>query len=107
MTMNAIALFLALVLQGNPTCALQPTTETFQADGSVFQIDYYDCYWRGSGEASHQFVVWSLVCPGYVGPPVLLKERNLRKGWAMNQFGEFYPATVNIDMMEVYHPHCE
>jgi hypothetical protein len=24
----------------------------------------------------------------------------------MNRFGEFYPATTNIDMMDIYRPPC-
>jgi len=24
----------------------------------------------------------------------------------LNEFGEFYPATANIDLMPVYRPHC-
>jgi hypothetical protein len=103
--MNAIALFLALVLQGNPTCPAEPS-EQIMVEGELFQIQVFDCYWRGAEKPSHKFVVWSPICPTYVGPPVLISERNLRKGWALNEFGEFYPATSNIDMMHVYKPRC-
>jgi hypothetical protein len=104
--MNAIALFVILVLQGNPTCHAQPSQQE-NIEGQAFQIDTYECYWREQQNTpSHQFVVLRPVCPTYVQAPVLLSERNLHKGWAMNQFGEFYPATDNIDMMEVYRPRC-
>ncbi len=103
--MNAIALFLMLVLQGNPTCpAEEPNQETIE--GQPFQIDVYHCYWRGNEQPSHQFIVVSPVCPTYVAQPILVKEQHERKGWALNQFGEFHPATVNIELMDIYRPPC-
>lgn len=94
-----------LVLHGNPTCpAESPTLETLQ--GQTFQIQIYDCYWRSGEVPSHQFVVMSPVCPAYIAQPVLIKEAHERKGWVMNRFGEFYPSSVNIDMMEMYTPPC-
>ncbi|MER3423002.1 MAG: hypothetical protein C4293_06960 [Nitrospiraceae bacterium] len=105
--MNAIALFVMLVLQGNPTCHAQPPQQV-SVEGQTFQVSEYDCYWRESAQQpSRQFEVWSPVCPRYVGAPILVSERNLRKGWAMNEFGEFYPATSNVYMMHVYRPRCE
>ncbi|MGQ0810297.1 MAG: hypothetical protein ACT4OO_03625 [Nitrospiraceae bacterium] len=104
--MNAVTLFLYLVLQGNPTClAQQPNDQMFE--GQAYRIEVFDCFWRQPQAPSHTFHVWSPICPRYVGQPILLSEENLQKGWAMNQFGEFYPATVNIGMMKVYHPPCE
>jgi hypothetical protein len=107
--MNAIALFLMLVLQGNPTCPAQvpnqitvPTTMGAQ----LVQVQAYDCFWRGAELPSHRFLVVSPVCPTYVGQPILVEEMNERKGWVMNRFGEFYPASVNIEMMDVYKPAC-
>jgi hypothetical protein len=41
-----------------------------------------------------------------VAQPILLKEVHANKGWVMNRFGEFYPSTINIEMMEVYRPPC-
>ena len=84
--MNVIALFLMLVLNGNMTCGAEPPDQ------------------RAS--ASHQFVVISPVCPTYVAQPILLKEVHANKGWVMNRFGEFYPSTINIEMMDVYRPPC-
>ena len=52
------------------------------------------------GPPSHQFVVIAPVCPKYVGQPVLIKEVHANKGWVRNQFRQFYPATINIDMMD-------
>jgi hypothetical protein len=108
--MNAIALFLMLVLHGNPTCPADtpnrmtmPTTKGDQ----VVQVQTYECYWRGNDSPSHQFVVVSPVCTDQnVAQPILIKEMNERKGWVLNRFGEFYPATVNIDLMDVYKPPC-
>ncbi len=103
--MNAIALFLMLVLQGNPTCPAEaPDRET--VEGHIYQIQIYDCYWRGAEQPSHQFMVVSPVCPTYIAQPIILKEARERKGWVMNRFGEFYPASVNIDMMEIHTPPC-
>ena len=107
--MNAIALFLMLVLQGNPTCPAQIPSQTTMATtkgAQIVQVQVYDCYWRGQEIPSHHFVVVSPVCPTYVGQPILVEEVNERKGWVMNRFGEFYPASVNIDMMDVYKPAC-
>jgi hypothetical protein len=103
--MNAIALFLMLVLNGNMTCGAEVPSETLLGEETV-QIQVYDCYWSEQEYASHQFVVISPVCPNYVAPPILIKEMHAHKGWVMNRFGEFYPATINIDMMEVYKPPC-
>ena len=103
--MNAIALFLALVLQGNPTCAAHPAADTI-IDGQPVKVETFDCYWRGSNLPSHNFIVLSPVCPTYTGQPILLSEQNVHQGWVLNEFGEFYPATTNIDMMPVYRPHC-
>jgi hypothetical protein len=36
----------------------------------------------------------------------ILKEVHANKGWVMNRFGEFYPSTINIEMMDVYRPPC-
>ncbi len=66
----------------------------------------YDCYWRSKDSPSHQFIVVSPVCTDYVAQPFLLEEMNERKGWVMNRFGEFHPATVNIDLMDAYKPPC-
>jgi len=108
--MNAIALFLMLVLQGNPTCPAQPpsqtTMETTKGAAQLVQVQVYDCFWRGQELASHHFLVVSPVCPTYIGQPILVEEVNERKGWVMNRFGEFYPASVNIEMMDVYKPAC-
>ena len=103
--MNAIALFLMLVLNGNMTCGAEPPDQATIGDQAV-QVQVYDCYWSERASASHQFVVISPVCPNYVAQPILIKEVNARKGWVMNRFGEFYPATINIDMMELYWPSC-
>lgn len=107
--MNAIALFLMLVLQGNPTCPAatpnQMTMATTKGE-QVVQVQQYDCYWRGQEHPSHQFVVVSPVCAQYVAQPILIEELNERKGWVMNRFGEFYPASVSIELMDVYKPPC-
>lgn len=103
--MNAMALFLMLVLNGNMTCGAETPNRTFLGNHTI-QVQIYNCYWSEKEEPSHRFVVVSPVCPTYVAPPVLIKEINAHKGWVMNQFGEFYPATANIDMMDVYRPPC-
>lgn len=103
--MNAIALFLMLVLNGNMTCGAEIPKQMMLGNQAV-QVQMYACYWSQQDSASHQFVVISPVCPTYVAPPVLIKELHARKGWAMNRFGEFDPATANIDMMDVYRPPC-
>jgi hypothetical protein len=107
--MNAVALFLMLVLQGNPTCPAETPTQTSVATTmgmQLVQVQMYDCYWRGPNTPSHRFVVVSPVCPSYIGQPILVEEMNERKGWVMNRFGEFYPATVNIELMDIYKPAC-
>ena len=108
-SMNAIALFLMLVLQGNPTCPAEapnqttlPTTKGEQ----VVQVQKYACFWRGPERPSHQLVVVWPVCAEQITQPILLEEMNERKGWVMNRFGEFYPATVNIELMDAYKPPC-
>ena len=107
--MNAIALFLMLVLQGNPTCpsevADQAIIQTLKGEQKV-QVQFYDCFWRGAEQPSHRFVVVSPVCPTYIGQPIMIEEVHERKGWVMNRFGEFYPASVNMDMMDIYKPPC-
>ena len=103
--MNAIMLFLALVLHGNLTCGAETPSLTMIGNDQV-QVQIYDCYWREQQSPSHQFVVISPVCPTYVAQPVLIKEIHERKGWVMNRFGEFYPASANIEMMDVYKPPC-
>ena len=103
--MNAIALFLTLVLNGNLTCGAEVADRTRFGDQEV-QVQVYDCYWSERELASHQFIVISPICPTYVAEPVLIKEVHANKGWVMNQFGEFYPATANIDMMPLYFPRC-
>jgi len=99
--MNAIALFLMLVLNGNMTCGAEPPDQVMFG-GQAVQVQVYDCYWSERETASHQFVVISPVCPNYIAQPMLLKETHANKGWVMNRFGEFYPSTLNIEMMEVY-----
>ncbi|HEU4685363.1 MAG TPA: hypothetical protein VFS39_12740 [Nitrospira sp.] len=103
--MNAISLFLMLVLHGNLTCGAEIPKQTLMGDQKV-QVQVYDCYWREQDLPSHQFVVISPVCPTYVAQPILLKEVHERKGWVMNRFGEFYPSTANIEMMDLYKPPC-
>ena len=103
--MNAITLFLMLVLNGNLTCGAEVPNQTTMGNQTV-QVQIYDCYWREQQSPSHRFVVISPVCPTYVGQPVLIKEVHERKGWVMNRFGEFYPASANIEMMDVYKPPC-
>ena len=103
--MNAIALFLMLVLNGNMTCGAEPPDQTMFGDQTV-QVQVFDCYWSERESASYRFVVISPVCPTYIAQPILLKEVHAHKGWVMNRFGEFYPATTNIEMMDVYRPPC-
>ena len=103
--MNAIALFLMLVLNGNMTCGAEPQDQVMFG-GQAVQVQVYDCYWSERETASHQFVVISPVRPNYIAQPMLLKETHANKGWVMNRFGEFYPSTLNIEMMEVYRPLC-
>lgn len=103
--MNAIALFLMLVLNGNMTCGAEIPSQTLLS-GQMVQLQIYDCYWGEQDHASHQFLVISPVCPTYVGAPILIKEMHAHKGWVMNRFGEFYPATMNTDMIEVHRPPC-
>lgn len=105
--MNAIALFLMLVLDGNSTCHSQLLNDQIQ-EGQVYRIELFDCYW-GDKDAppTRSFEVWSPVCSSYVAQPILVREPRQRKGWAMNQFGEFYPATVDIDRMQIFRPRCE
>lgn len=103
--MNAIALFLALVLNGNPTCPAE-TPDRATMGNHIVQVQVYNCFWREQAQPSHQFVVVSPVCSTYVVQPILIKESHERKGWVLNRFGEFYPASVNIEMMEVYTPPC-
>lgn len=103
--MNAIALFLALVLNGNPTCPAE-TPDRATMGNHIVQVQVYNCFWREQAQPSHQFVVVSPVCSTYVAQPILIKESHERKGWVLNRFGEFYPASVNIEMMEVYTPPC-
>ncbi len=103
--MNAIALFLMLVLNGNMTCGAEPPNQAM-LDGQAVQVQVYDCYWSEREAASHQFVVISPVCPTYIAQPMLIKETHANKGWVMNRFGEFYPSTLNIEMMELYRPPC-
>lgn len=107
--MNAIALFVMLVLKGNPTCAAESASQTTMgttAGAQPVEVQRYNCYWRGENIPSHQFVVVSPVCPSYVGEPILLEEMHERKGWVRNRFGEFYPASVNLEMMDIYKPAC-
>jgi hypothetical protein len=104
--MNAILLFLALVFNGNSTCLAQGE-HTRSIDGQAYRVDTFQCFWKGSeATPSHTFEVWWPLCPGYVEQPILLKEDHLLKGWTMNEFGEFYPATLNVDLMEVHRPQC-
>jgi hypothetical protein len=56
--MNAIALFLMLVLNGNMTCGAEPPDHTMIGDQTV-QVQVFDCYWSERESASHQFVVIS------------------------------------------------
>jgi hypothetical protein len=104
--MNALALFLALVLQGNPTChSEEPVRQS--VNGHSYAVQTFDCYWKGyEFPPSHSFEVWSPDCGKYVGDPIVVKERQLHKGWVMNEFGEFYPATIDVDLMHVYRPAC-
>jgi hypothetical protein len=105
--MNAIALFLMLVLNGNTTCQMHQTQDHVD-NGQTYKVEFYDCYWAAEDYyPSHRFEVWSPVCPTYVAQPILIRERTQRKGWTMNQFGEFYPASEDIDRMPVYRPRCE
>jgi hypothetical protein len=62
MHMNAIALFLMLVLNGNMTCGAEPPDQTMLGDQAV-QVQVFDCYWSERESASHQFVVISPICP--------------------------------------------
>src|SRR5262245_57158327 len=51
--MNAIALFLMLVLNGNMTCGAEPPDQTVLGDQTV-QVQVYDCYWSERESASHR-----------------------------------------------------
>jgi len=106
--MNAIALFLMLVLDGNSTCQSHLSNDLIR-DGQAYRVQVFECYWGGkdTDRPSRQFEVWSPICPSYVAEPILVREPVQRKGWSMNQFGEFYPATVDIDRMQVYRPSCQ
>ena len=42
--MNAIALFLMLVLNGNMTCGAEPPDQVMFG-GQAVQVQVYDCYW--------------------------------------------------------------
>jgi hypothetical protein len=63
--MNAIALFLMLVLNRNMTCGAEVPSETLLGE-QIVQIQVYDCYRSEQEYASHRFVVISPVCPTYV-----------------------------------------
>jgi hypothetical protein len=104
--MNPVALFLMLILNSNGTCLAQGD-QTASIKGEPYVMQTYQCFWGGSeATPSHTFEVWSPVCPDYIDKPVLIKEQQRHKGWAMNEFGQFYPATVDVDRMEVYRPPC-
>jgi len=104
--MNAVALFLAIVLHGNGTC-LSQGEQTTTIKNQSYVVQTFQCFWGGSESTpSHTFEVWAPVCRNYVEQPILIKEQHLHKGWAMNEFGEFYAATVDIDLMEIYRPNC-
>jgi hypothetical protein len=104
--MNALALFLALVLQGNPTC-ISDGPVTVSLNNQSYAAQTFQCYWGESESVpSHTFDVWSSMCDTHVGHPVLVKERHSRKGWALNEFGEFFPATMDVDLKQVYRPSC-
>jgi hypothetical protein len=106
--MNAIALFLTLVLYGNPTCQPDAVNETV-VNGHPYAIQTFQCFWRGADSdrrPSHTFEVWSPVCHQYVEQPVLISERHARQGWAMNKFGEFYPATHDVDLSQIHQSDC-
>ena len=104
--MNAIALFLTLVLYGNPTCQHAPGNE-ITVNGSVYAVQTYQCFWRDvESHPSHTFEVWSPVCQRYVDQPILIRERHVKAGWVMNRYGEFYPATHDVDVMEIHRPPC-
>ena len=103
--MNALALFLALVLQGNPTChSDRPASGLI--NNQSYSVQTFQCYW-GESETlpSHTFDVWSWMC-GPVRQPILVKERQSQKGWALNEFGEFSPAPMDLDLRQVYRPRC-
>ena len=105
--MNAVALFLALVLHSNGTCLAQGD-QTATIKNQSYLVQVFQCFWGGSESTpSHSFEVWAPLCRNYVEQPILIKERHLNKGWAMNEFGEFYAATVDIDLMEIYRPNCD
>ena len=76
--MNAIALFLMLVLNGNMTCGAEIPSQTLLS-GQMVQLEVYGCYWGEQDHASHQFVVISPVCPTYVALPILIKEMHSHK----------------------------
>jgi hypothetical protein len=104
--MNAIALFLMLVLDGNSTCQSELLNDRVY-DGQAYRVQVFHCYWAGTeNPPSRSFEVWSPICDSYVAEPILVREPKQRKGWTMNQFGEFYPATVDIERMHVYRPRC-
>jgi hypothetical protein len=104
--MNAVLLFLALVLNANHTCLAQGE-QTLLIQGQAYRVDTFQCFWKGSETTpSHTFEVWAPVCADYVEQPILIKEKHLLKGWTMNEFGQFYPATINVDLMDVYRPRC-
>jgi hypothetical protein len=105
--MNPVALFLMLILNSNGTCLAQGD-HTMSITGEPYLMQTYQCFWGGSEVTpSHTFEVWSPICPDYVDKPVAIKELQRHKGWTMNEFGQFYPATIDIDRMEVYRPPCQ
>jgi hypothetical protein len=104
--MNAIALFLTLVLYGNPTCQDVPAEITL-VSGQPYVVQTFQCFWRGAENGpSHTFEVWSPICDQYVEQPILISESHVHKGWAMNRFGEFSPSTEAIDFMHLYQTRC-
>jgi hypothetical protein len=104
--MNAITLFLTLVLYGNPTCQNVPADITL-VSGHPYAVQMFQCFWRGAENGpSHTFEVWPPVCDQYVEQPILISERHVHKGWAINRFGEFYPSTEDADFMHLYQTRC-
>ncbi len=109
--MDALALMIALMINGNGLCAARPV-ELRQLQGETFQLQIWRCEGRIDGRAA-EWRAWARQCPRHARPgeatwwsrPFLLEETVTGAGFYLNRFAEIH-AGHQVALDETYEPDC-
>lgn len=109
--MDALALMVALLINGNSLCAARPV-ELRELGGETYQVQVWRCEARLDGQPA-EWRAWKRQCPPHAkageatwwSRPFLLEEYVTGAGFYLNRFAEVH-AGHQVALDETYYPDC-